>query len=455
MQTRLFKTMFRRGFLALMFSVLFSSQAQALTVSVDNTFVAGDSFASDFHTRLNRDIVQLEDGVNNVVSAQVVDDTLTEADMADEINPRIRTYEGAACEFVYSGLLPTTTSGTLVGSVPSGTAYPRGYRIIKSSATAKTWTATKWTYVDLDISGNFTYPEQTIDGSAPAVTSNSIRLARVSTDSTQVIAVQDLRKTSCADGPFSAIADASSEATLGDLLSLGIPVRRFSPAGRTPSGHVQGAFVSWDTHTTFKVTSGGAYIGSKYRAVSTDTTVTTATDAPLTGGSGIDTGAIGASTTYYVYLAADQESVATYSVTFSSSTAPAGVTNYRLIGMIKTDATSLFTSRDVVTVHGISERETIAGWVKYTTVNSTQILDSYNVSGITDDATGVTTIAWDYDFNNVSYDVMCNAGTTRGYCFLGGEPLRGSVSIATVDNNGASSIDQAHVMVLAIGDSRK
>ena len=240
------------------------------------------------------------------------------------------------------------------------------------------------------------------------------------------------------------------------MLSVGVPVRRFSPAGRTPSGFAHGAFVSWDTHTTFKVTSGSAYIGTKYRRVSTDTTVSQTADAPLTGGSGIDSGATGASTTYYVYLVADQEGVNTYSVTYSTNaSAPVGVTNYRLIGMIRTDATSLFTSRDIVTVHGLSERETIAGWVKYTTVGSTQILDSYNVSGLTDDATGVTTISWLSPFNNVSYDVLCMAGTTRGYCHLGGSPSTSSVSIVTTDNNGASSIDQAHVMVLAIGDSRK
>jgi hypothetical protein len=344
----------------------------------------------------------------------------------------------------------------LVGSIPAGTAYPDGYRINKTSATPKTFSASKWTWGYLDINGNLSYQEQTIGGSTPAQPANTAILFRASTDGTQVIDVQDLRRTSCANGPFNAISDAANQATLADVLSKGQSVRRFSPAGRTPSGTARGAFVSWDTPTTFKVTSGSLYINGKYRSISQDLTVTQIADDPTNGGSGVDT-TIANSTTYYVYGVADQSDVSTFSVTYSSNaSAPGGVTNSRLLGQIKTDATTLFTSRDIVTVHGISERETIAAWVKYTTVGTTQVLDSYNVSGLTDDATGVTTIAWDADFNNVSYDVICTTGgTIRGYCHLGSDPKLGSAQIVTTDNNGASSQDQAHVMVLAIGDSRR
>lgn len=434
--------------------LFFTSQNIALagTISFDQLAVSSDLTVAKYNADLDRVYQKLN---SNVQTDNIADDTLTEPDFADEINPRIRTNETAACpDLVYEGLLPTTTSGTLVGSIPAGTVYPDGYRINKSSATPKTFTASKWTWGYIDISGNFSYQEQTIGGSTPSQPANTAILFRASTDGTQVIDVQDLRRTSCANGPFSAIADASNQATLSDLFSKGQPVRRFSPAGRTPAGFAQGAYVSWDTATTFKVTSGSLYINGKYRSVSQDLTITQAADDPTNGGSGVDT-TIANSTTYYVYAVADQDDVKTFSVTISANaSAPAGVTNYRLIGQIKTDATTLYTSRDIVTVHATSERETIGAWVKYTTVGTTQILDSYNVSGLVDDAAGVTTISWDSDFNNVSYDVVCMTGPVRGYCHIGSDARVGSAQIVTTDNNGASSLDQAQVMVIAIGDRR-
>lgn len=332
--------------------MVISGHVLAATVSFDQLASSADLT----HTKYNSDLNTIYQKVNtNLDTGNVLDDTLTEADFADEINPRIRAYE-LDCELVSSGLLPGTTSGTLVGSVPAGTAYPRGYRINKASATAKTWTASMWTFVDIDINGDFTYSEIAIDGSTPAVAANSIRLARVSTDATQVTDVQDLRTTSCAAGPFSAISHAASEATLHDMFQYGSPIR----AGSN-TGWVQGLHVSFDTHTTFLVTRGSAHINGKYRAVSTDFTVTTGNDSPTTGGSGLDTGSIAASTTYNVFAVADQASVKGLSISYTTSATPGGVTNYKKIGSIKTDATSLFTSDDVLTTHAALVNEIVTG----------------------------------------------------------------------------------------------
>lgn len=397
--------------------------AQSAVTSYDHTFVANDVFSADFHTRLNANFNRsLTGGINNINSANILDDSLLEADMADEINPRIRTYEGAACEYVYEGLLPVT-SASLTSNTSAGTAYPRGFRINKASATAKTYTASRWTFVDIDSSGNFQYSEQTIDGSTPSVASNSIRLARVSTDGSTVVSVSDLRRTSCANGPFSAISDASGEATLSDVLKNGSPVRKFSHAGRTPVGFAQGAFVSWDSHTAFKVTSGSLYINGKYRSVSTDISVPTTADAPTTGISGVDT-TISASTKYCVYAVADQDSVKGYSITYSANcSAPAGVTSYRLIGSIDTDATSLFTSNDVFVAHGFSPKETLGASAFFNGASSTiPLIDTFNIASWTDNGVGDYTATFDKGFRTANYSavatgydndvpVTCNAGT--------------------------------------------
>lgn len=432
--------------------------------SYDNVFVAGDVFASDFHTRLNDNFTEsLTGGINNINAANIVDDSLTEAEMADEINPRVRTYEGAACEFVYEGLLPSEDSD-LTSDITAGTAYPRGYRIKKASVTSKTYTASKWTFVDIDINGDFQYSEVAIGGATPSVATNSIRLARVSTDGTTVLGVQDLRATSCTTGTFSGtVSETGSDVSLDDVLKTGTPVRRSSLAGRSPQGFAQGAFVSWDTHTTFKVTPGSLYINGKYRFVTSDTTITTAADTPSSGISGLDTGTVtGGPLRYYVYGVADQDLVETYSVSYSlSGTAPSGLTNYRLIGAINTDATNLFTSRDVVTAHGISERELIGAWINFDGTGTPAIKNAFNVSALADNGTGDYTLSWDADFNNTTYAITgmgleTNTNYGQGYAIKLATTLAvGSVTIRTYKPFDGLGADSATNCIIALGDTRK
>lgn len=437
--------------------------ALAGTVSYDQVATSSDITVAKYNADLN---TIYQDHNTNIQSSNILNDTVAEADMADDANPRLRDYElggsGTECEMVYTGLLTTTTSSTLTGAVPSGTAYPRGYRVVKSSSTPKTFTASRWTFVDIDISGNFTYSEATIGGATPSVAPNSIRLSRVSTDGTQILAVQDLRKTSCTTGTFLATTStATSGVSLDDILKNGQKTRRSTSAGRTPNGWVQGLFVSYDTATTFKVTSGSAYINGAYRFVSTDTTVTTGNDTPDMGVSGLDTGTVtGGPLTYYVYAVADQSSVATYSITYSlSGSAPSGVTNSRLIGSIKTDYTNLFTSRDAVTSHGISDREVIGAWITFNGKSGIVSYDSYNISGLADNGTGDYTVSWDDDFNNTTYFPfgMCsgtidptNASGTLSYYST---PATGSLRVTTWA--GGSAIDPTFVSLGATGDKRK
>lgn len=434
--------------------MLLSTPLYAGVTSYDNTFTNNDIHSSTFAAKLNRNFQQsLTGGINNVESANITNDTLTEADMADEINPRVRTYEGAACEFVYTGLLPVTDAD-LTTDTAAGTAYPRGFRIKKSAATAHTYTASKWTWVDIDQNGDFQYSELPIGSATPSVAANSIRLARVSTDGATVNSVQDLRTTSCTSGPFDILSDSTGESNLDDLMANGQELRQYSNAGRTPNGLARGAFVSWDTHTTFKVTTGSLYINGEYRTASSDITVTTAADDPTNGGSGLDTGAIGASKIYNVFAIADQDSVKPYSVTYSEASVPAGVTNYRLLGRIKTDATSLFSSRDVMTVHGISEQEMIDGSIDFNGSGTVAINKSFNVSALTDNGTGDYTITWETDFDNAFYRCVITSGpgsSLGGYGYAFSKAV-GSVQIRIANPYGAGLEDSSSISVIATGD---
>jgi len=426
------------------------------TISFDQLAVSSDLTV----TKWNSDMDRVYQKVNsNIQTDNIAADTILESDCGDDMNPRIRTAENASCvDLVYTGLLPTTTTGTLTGSVPAGTVYPLGYRVVKSSPTPKTFDASKWTWVDIDVNGDFTYPTSAIGGATPAVSPNSTRLARVSTDPTEVSEVTDLRKTSCTAGPFDIISDSAGEASLEDLFSVGTPVRRHYRGEATPQGYAAGSYVSWDgVSNSFKVLKGSLYINGKYRRISQDLTVPATADDPLQGTSGIVSGSLAADTNYNVYAVADLDGVKNYSVSFGTSAA--GLTNYRKIGTIKTNASSVFTvTSDPITVHGINGKEVIGGWLHYNGV-ANQILGSYNVSSVTDVGTaGEFTITWDSDFVSADYVVAGSArepANNEGMIVsiaTGSSVTKGAVTISVVKYDGTAT-DPSVVTVLAVGDN--
>lgn len=435
----------------LLFMLLIGGNAFA-QVSVDNVFVANDVYSSDLHTRLNRNFSQLQDEANNIRTANIVDDTLTEADMADEINPRIRTYEGAACEFVYTGLLPTT-SATLSTTISAGTGYPRGYRCNKASATNKTFTASKDTYVDIDQNCDFQYSEVSNGASAPALATNSIRLAKVTTSGTAVSTVEDMRTTDCTAASFNRVRNDTKQATLANVFQTG---RNFASADNS---WIQGSRISWDTVTTFKVTSGSAYFpnNNQYRFVSGDTTVTTGNDDPSLGVSGLDTSTIGASTRYYVYLVADRQEVSSYSVTYSTSAnAPSGLVNYRKLGEIRTNAASQFPTLGLNTYHN-DQRKAFDAWVVFEGSAATIApLNGIGVTSLTDLGAGNYTVTWENKFANASYGVTTlsnnNVGGSTTFRHAVLQSIASGSATLLVGSAASGAEDQGYVFVGALGD---
>jgi len=393
-----------RKLLISLFLLSFCTPVYAGIVSLDNRFNANDIYATDFGTELNENFDALSNSVNNVTTTQITDDTLTEADMADEINPRIRTYEQAICEIVYDGFT-IASGGSLTQDIAAGTAYPRGYRIRKSTATTKSFTASKWTYVDLDINGDFQYTEVAIGAGTPAVATNSIRIALVSTDATTVPSVTDLATRSCANASFGTIRNGSTEPTLSTFFSAGKAVRDIGG-----NGFINGATVSYDSQSIFTVRGGSAHINGRFRTTSADILVTTGNDDPTNGVSGLDTGAVGNSTRYYVYLVADS-SASTYSITYSTSaTAPSGLSNYRLIGEVVTDGSAKFTSSDILTYHGVRQRELVGATATFLAAPTLQY--SYNVSSVSKPATGKFQVTIDKDFTIASYGISATTVNT-------------------------------------------
>lgn len=442
--------------LVLIVNLVFSVNLYAGTISFDQLVVSGDLTVAKYNADMDRIYQQFN---STVEASNILDNTLTEADQSDDINPRIRTFEGASCEKVDDGLLPAT-GGSLTQNISAGTGYPRGFRCDITSATGHTYTASRWTFVDIDQGCDFQFAEVAIEGATPALAVNSIRLARVSSDGATIATVTDLRNLNCATGPFNAIDDVSSEATLGDLFRIGRPTRGHTRWASATQGWMQGLQVSWDTHTQFRVLTGGMVTTTgRYRVASSDLTVGTGNDNPSQGTSGLDTGSISASTRYFVYAVADQDSVSTLSSSYSTNaTTPTGVNHFRIIGSIATDANSLFISRDIFQAHSVGYRELAGGWVHFDGTGSTLVsIDAFNVSSIIDNGTGRYTITWDADFNNVNYVVVAGGTTVTST-----EPtICGSLGNETTDTDinclaHAGGVTNCQIcQIVAFGDTRR
>ena len=135
-----------------------------------------------------------------IESGEITDGAITTADINASAgildsqlatSPATRFYENFA-EYVESGLQPAV-SANLTSDISAGTAYVRGARISKASATPKTYTASRDTYVDVDSSGNFQYTVVNNGAAVPSVAANSIRLAKIVTDGTAITTVTDMR----------------------------------------------------------------------------------------------------------------------------------------------------------------------------------------------------------------------------------------------------------------------
>jgi len=94
----------------------------------------------------------------------------------------------------------------------------------------------------------------------------------------------------------------------------------------------------------------------------------------------------------------------------------------------------------------------VKGWINFTGTSTITTNDSYNVSGIVDNATGDYTITWDKDFANANYSVVASATETGGADILAtiNTIAAGSVQVETYDSG--TQEDASKVFAIAIGD---
>ena len=124
--------------------------------------------------------------------------TIRRLDFSDVTSPVMRWDELLPNAVVSGGI--TTTGASLTGTISTLVALAKGRRVTVS-ATAKAFTATKDTYVDVGysesssgvITGVLTYSEVANGAAEPSLASGYIRLMRVRAASSSISAVYDMR----------------------------------------------------------------------------------------------------------------------------------------------------------------------------------------------------------------------------------------------------------------------
>lgn len=93
----------------------------------------------------------------------------------------------------------------------------------------------------------------------------------------------------------------------------------------------------------------------------------------------------------------------------------------------------------------------VKGYAYYTSRTTTALLAGFNVSGVTDDGVGTTTVTWDRDFSTGNYAAVIGHSSHNSvvaHQILG--QIAGSIQIATLDN--ANAAQDCDVSIVAIGD---
>ena len=167
--------------------LLFNTSCYADVVTVDS-LVSADDITIQWLNGFKNTVVN---ALNSFDGENIADNTIN-VDAFDDNTNIVTRWDESFNNYVISGLLPPTTTGTLTSTTTAGVAYIDGTRVSKD-ATAHLYTASKDTYVDLSSTGTYTYSEVVNGGAKPATASNSIRLAKVVTDATEVTSVTDMR----------------------------------------------------------------------------------------------------------------------------------------------------------------------------------------------------------------------------------------------------------------------
>ena len=221
-------------------ALLVSLPAYAGTITLQS-YVSGNDVTI---ANLESDNNIIETVINgNIEGVNIKDGGIVSSDFSQAVSPIVR-WDESFNDYTYSGMLPVT-SADLTSDVSAGVSYVEGIRVEKD-ATSNVYTASKETFPYITSGGSYSYCEETLGVTAcTSPPSNALLLAKVTTDSDNITAVDDQRTTS---------------------------VQITTTTTNFPLNYRSGAFVSMDTTAIVHAEPGSLAIGSVVYTRTTDST---------------------------------------------------------------------------------------------------------------------------------------------------------------------------------------
>lgn len=181
----------------ILLSMTLNSHAGLISIST----LSNDSQVS--YTYLNTSFNTIKNVINGGLDSDNIEDgSIGIDDMATAASPAQREGDHFNA-YTKTGMLPATDTD-LTSDISAGVSYVKSdagllYRIA-TDATAKTYTASKDTWVYIDSNGAFQYEEVANGAAQPSTPSNSLILAKVVTDGDNITSVVDQRTLSISLG---------------------------------------------------------------------------------------------------------------------------------------------------------------------------------------------------------------------------------------------------------------
>lgn len=147
---------------------------------------------------IRQNFQSIQSQINNADGAALNAKTVQEGALADAINPRLARTESGT-NFVASGLLMSVPGSSLSVSLPSGTAYVNGYRVVYAGTTI-TVLVSQDTYIDMTSSGAIVQQGVANNAAAPSLAAGNLRLAKIVSNGSVITAITQ-------DGTFDSLGN--------------------------------------------------------------------------------------------------------------------------------------------------------------------------------------------------------------------------------------------------------
>ena len=149
--------------------------------------------SSDINTPINTIANEFNGNIDNanIKTAAAIDGSklaaasVTNTQLATAVSPVTRT-DDRGIDWVASGCVWTGDSygGSLAASMTAGVVCVDGIRATVSAVTARAFTASKDTYVDISSAGTITYTEVSNNAASPALSAGNVRVAIIQSGAT-------------------------------------------------------------------------------------------------------------------------------------------------------------------------------------------------------------------------------------------------------------------------------